>query len=259
MPRPATERTDGLHIDIKGFEGPLDVLLALARVQKIDLREISIVQLVDQYLDFIRQLKKLQLDIAADYLVMAAWLAYLKSRLLLPEEEEEELSAEELAERLRHQLARLEAMREAAQKIYNRPQLGRDVFARQMPEGIRINRTTDYYASLYELLAAYTSQRLRNQATSWTPEKLPVLSLEDARKQLENSIGLAVDWTVLDALLSQELAQEMMGGLEKQENYATFLASTFVAALEFAKEEKVYLRQTQNFGPIMLKLRPQEN
>ena len=250
---PATRIQDSLtkehsiEIDIKGFAGPLDVLLSLARVQKVDLREISILELAKQYLVFIKKLKKLELEIAADYLVMAAWLAYLKSRLLLPEEPEEEISAQELSLRLKLRLQKLQAMREAGDKLMECPQLGRDVFARNKPEGIPIKKESNYSAGFYELLAAYTTARLRHQYDNWTPTILPIISIEDARKKLESLLGHMVNWTSFNSFLSKELE------LDEPNKERSMMASSFVAVLGLVHEGRIELRQANPFGEILMK------
>jgi len=236
----------GLQIDVSGFEGPLDILLSLARTQKVDLRQISILQLAEQYIAFIRDAQALKLEVAADYLVMASWLAYLKSRLLLPVEETEgEVSAEEMAARLVFRLQRLEAMRDAASQLMGRDLLGRDVFARGMPDGIRIKRHSTYEATLYEILSSYSTHRLRTYYTDWTPPKLDVLSIERARMRLERMLGKLNDWERLDALLASEI--------KSPEKRRTTIASGFSAALEFARDGRIELQQDQNFGEIRLR------
>ena len=204
--RGATNAENVLEVDVDGFEGPLDILLNLARVQKVDLKQISILQLAEQYLEFIGKVQSLKIEIAADYLVMASWLAYLKSRLLLPKENDDEnVSAEEMAARLVFQLQRLEAMRDASAKLMTRNQLGRDFFSRGMPEGIRVKRESHYDASLYELLTSYSTQRLRNYYASWKPTELPILSIERARMRLERMLGKMDDWEEFDMIVMKEL------------------------------------------------------
>ncbi|MBL6784466.1 MAG: segregation/condensation protein A, partial [PS1 clade bacterium] len=167
---------DGLALHLDGYDGPLHILLALARTQKVDLKQISILMLAEQYLDFIREAQDLKIELAADYLVMASWLAYLKSRLILPPlYDDEVIDAEEMAARLVFRLKCLEAMREASAQLMGRDLLGRDFFVHGMPEGIRIKRQSTYDASLYEVLGAYSTQRLRNHYESWSPPKMDVL------------------------------------------------------------------------------------
>ena len=182
---------DALIVDVAGYEGPLDLLLALARTQKVDLSKISVLALADQYLGFIGEAQKLRLELAADYLVMAAWLTYLKSRLLLPREavKGEEASAEELARRLSFRLMRLEAMREAAAQLMTRMRLGRDVFQRGMPEGTKTIRETEFTAKIYDLLHAYADQRRRTIKVGHVVKVRPVWSIKDARVRLERLLG----------------------------------------------------------------------
>lgn len=237
---------DVLEVDVDGFEGPLDVLLNLARFQKVDLTHISILQLAEQYLDFISKVQSLKIEMAADYLVMASWLAYLKSRLLLPkQEDEEEVSAEEMAARLVFQLQRLEAMRDAAARLLTRKQLGRDFFSRGMPEGIRVKRESDYQATLYELLTSYSTQRLRNHYASWTPTELPVLSVERACMRLERMLGKMDDWEEFEKMVMKELRDPA--------RRRTTAASSFSAILEFAKDGKIEIQQTDSFGKILMR------
>src|SRR5499433_2195052 len=191
-----------LVVDVEGFEGPLDLLLALARQQKVDLAKISILALADQYLKFIEEARKLRLELAADYLVMAAWLAYLKSRLLLPDTHAPEgQSAEDMATALALRLKRLEAIRDVAEKLFGRPQLDRDVFARGQPEPIAHIKRPQWTATLYDLLSAYAQQRQRSALSHVRLAKRTVWSLAEARETLERLIGQAPDWTRLDEYL----------------------------------------------------------
>lgn len=236
-----------LFVDVSGFEGPLDLLLTLARTQKVDLRKISILALADQYLEFINGARKLELDLAADYLVMAAWLAYLKSKLLLPEENpvEGEPSGEELAARLAFRLQKLEAMRDAAARLMARDRLGRDVFSRGMPEGIRLIRTPQWGDNLFDLLKAYAEQRVKKFGGRLSVARAPVYAIEEARKRLESMLGAIPDWSRLDALLPEGY------GLGKMKR--TAVASTLSASLEMARDGKVELRQMTPFGAIYLR------
>ncbi len=236
---------EDLRLDLDGFEGPIDVLLTLAREQKVDLTRISISELADQYLAFITRARRLRLEIAADYLVMAAWLAYLKSRLLLPDSGEEEPSAAEMAARLAFQLQRLEAMREAAEALMRRPRLGRDVFARGAPEPLPVDRTPVFDVSLYELLTAYGAQMQRQAARTLRIEPSDVLSMEDALRRLRGLVGDLPEWTTLATFLPKELRNSTMA--------RSALASTFAAALELARAGRIVLRQAETFGPIYLK------
>ncbi|MGH6860918.1 MAG: segregation and condensation protein A [Phyllobacterium sp.] len=240
-----------LVIDIKGFEGPLDLLLHLARNQRVDLARISVVALVDQYLVFIRQAQALRLELAADYLVMAAWLTYLKSKLLIPKAPGDDgESGEELAATLQFRLKRLEAMRDAAMKLVNRSRLGRDVFARGMPEAVIVDQSHTYSATLYELLTAYASQR-QKRATSHVQIALrTVWSLKDARTILMRLVGEMKDWTALDRFLLDFIASPT--------ERATVIASSFAASLEMVREGHMEMRQTGAFEPIFLRDRPSE-
>jgi segregation and condensation protein A len=241
-----------LVVDVEGFEGPLDLLLALARTQKVDLARISVLALAQQYLDFIAEARKLRLEIAADYLVMAAWLAFLKSKLLLPAEQdaEGEPTGEELAQLLAFRLKRLGAMREVAAQLMTRKRLGRDVFARGMPEPLRITRKSTYQANLYDLLKAYAQQRQRTAVKSWNVRPRMVWSLKDAREELERLLGISCDWAPLDQLLA-----EFLTGLELRR---TALASGFTAALEMTREGALEIRQAKLFAPLLLRRRGPE-
>ena len=237
-----------LVVDVDGFEGPLDLLLELARRQKVDLARISILALAEQYILFVEEARKLRLELAADYLVMAAWLAYLKSRLLLPEPPKgEEPPAAELAAALARRLRRLEAMRTAARALEARDQLGRDVFARGEPEGVRATALR-YEATVYDLLNAYARMR---QTQALSKVRLPtrtVWTLAQARELLERLIGQAVDWVAIDAFLLRYLADPG--------TRATVLASSFTASLELAKEGAIDLRQERPFASLELRRRP---
>ncbi len=245
-PRPQ----EALVVDIDGFEGPLDLLLAMARLQKVDLSRISILALAEQYLAFIHEAGRLRLELAADYLVMAAWLAYLKSRLLLPREtkNEDEPSGEELAQRLAFRLMRLEAMREAAAKLMARIRLGRDVFARGMPEGTRTVRETTYTAQIYDLLKAYAEQRSRTVKRVHVVKARTVWSIKDARLRLEQLVGEnAGRWMQLDLFLERYLPTP--------EASRTVMASSFGATLEMAREGILEIRQDAPFAPIYMRRR----
>src|SRR5579871_3660859 len=221
-----------LIVDVDGFEGPLDLLLTLARHQKVDLAKISILALADQYLTFIEAARKLRLELAADYLVMAAWLAYLKSRLLLPEQHEADgLSAEDMANALAARLRRLEAIRNVAQQLMDRPQLGRQVFQRGQPEPIAEIKHPQWSATLYDLLSAYANRR-QTQARSFVRmPKRTVWSLAEAREALERLIGTSLDWCPLDQYLTEYLVEPSLR--------TTVLASTFAATLELVREGHV--------------------
>jgi segregation and condensation protein A len=236
-----------LVLDLDGYEGPIDLLLALAREQKVDLAKLSILALADQYLAFISEQRRLRLEVAADYLVMAAWLAYLKSRLLLPEPpaDDEGPSGEELAAVLSHRLRLLEAMQRAGTALMARPQLGRDVFLRGAPEGLpRIDRP-EYRLSLYELLAAYGEGHRRQHTSVLTIEPIAFHSLDEALQRLARLVGQVPDWRELAAFLPEELR----GGVYRR----SALASTFAAMLELTRSGRVELRQERAFGPIYLR------
>ncbi|MCR4267522.1 ScpA family protein [Nitratireductor sp. ZSWI3] len=235
-----------LTVDVAGFEGPLDLLLHLARTQKVDLARISVLALAEQYIAFIERVREMRLELAADYLVMAAWLAYLKSRLLIPKKsEDQEPSGEEMAALLQFRLKRLEAMRDAAARLVNRNRLGRDVFARGMPEPIIVAKQSAFSASLYDLLTAYAAQRQRRAVTNVRIAKRGVWSLKQAREILVRMIGEFGDWTVLD----QFLIRYMTSGEER----ATAIASSFAASLELVREGALEIRQQEAFAPIYMR------
>jgi len=245
-----------LKVDIEGFEGPLDVLLLLARSQKVDLKKIAIVSLVDQYMAFVAEAKRMNLELAADYLVMAAWLTYLKSKLLLPraEGDGDEPSGEEMAARLQFRLQKLQAMREAGARLMARDRLGRDVFARGNPEIVRIVRTPKYETTLYDLLKAYTQQRVRDIShDDYKIERPPVLAIEMARKRLERLFGRLHDWHALDALLPTDWQAIAESPDRRRIRRRSTTASTFLASLELTKEGKMELRQLTAFGPIYVR------
>jgi len=239
---------DAFIVDVDGYEGPLDLLLALARVQKVDLSGISILALAEQYLTFVAEARHLRLELAADYLVMAAWLAYLKSRLLLPQDEDEdEPSGEELAARLAFRLQRLHAMRNVGARLMARNLLGRDVFARGNPEGIRVIRTSEWQASLFDLLSAYGARRTHNAAARVRFRRLPVWTVRQARRRLEALVGAMDDWSSLDGFLADMLDDPDMR--------TSVRASVFSASLEMARQGQVELRQAQAFDPIYMRKR----
>ena len=238
-----------LVVDVAGFEGPLDLLLHLARNQKVDLSRISILALAEQYLAFVEKVRAMRLELAADYLVMAAWLAFLKSKLLIPRQPGDEgESGEELAAVLQFRLKRLEAMRDAAARLVNRNRLGRDVFARGMPELLIVERRNEYSASLYDLLTAYAQQRQRQAITHVQIAKRGVWSLKQARDVLTRLVGTLRDWTALDQFLAEYLA-----GPEERR---TAIASSFAATLELVREGAVEMRQQEAFAPLYLRGRP---
>ncbi len=235
---------DTLTIDIDGWEGPLDLLLALARQQKVDLRELSILALVEQYLEFIESAKQLKLELAADYLVMAAWLAYLKSGLLLPRDPEVEPSPEELALRLQLRLQRLDAMREAGARLMGRDRIGRDVFERGAPEGLRVIRKAAWQAELFDLIAAYGAITARNKPVMHVVSRRPVMSLEAALQRVEAMLGAAMDWTALERFLPATLDPQLARSSR---------ASSFLAMLELAKQGRLELRQEGAFDTLWVR------
>jgi segregation and condensation protein A len=239
-------------VDVDGFEGPLDLLLELARRQKVDLARISVLALAEQYLAFIDAARRVRLELAADYLVMAAWLAYLKSRLLLPEQPRggEEPVAADLAAALAARLRRLEAIRAAAEQLINRPRLGRDMFARGAPEGLSVIRQAAWQANIYDLLSAYARQRQTRALAHVTVKHRVVWSLAEAREALERLDGRIVEWTTLESYLADYLATP--------ELRRTVKASTFSASLEMVKEGQIDLRQDAAFAPIWVRTRAPE-
>jgi segregation and condensation protein A len=243
---PASPRDDSaLYLALDGWEGPLDLLLDLARRQKVDLRAISILALVDQYLGYIEQAEALRLELAADYLVMAAWLAYLKSALLLPREVQDEPSAEELALQLQIRLARLGAMREAAARLMARDRLGRDVFARGAPEGLETLRRTRWQCDQFALIEAYGKVRARTAPVVHMVRERPVMTLESALARVSAMLGVALEWMRLEEFLPPYADAQLR---------RSALASSFVAALELARLGKAELAQDEVFGPLRLRM-----
>ncbi len=246
----AVGTSEALVVSLDGFEGPLDVLLALARTQKVDLAKISILALADQYLHFIAEARKLRLELAADYLVMAAWLAYLKSKLLLPREAgtEDTPSGDELAARLAFRLKRLEAMRNAAAALMTRKRLGRDIFPRGMPEGVRTIRVRQYTGVIYDLLKAYAEQRRRTTKRVHVVPRRTVWSIKEARQRLEALVGeWTGEWMELEKYLEQYRTNPDVA--------RTAVASSFGAALEMAREGLVEISQAEPFAPIYMRKR----
>jgi segregation and condensation protein A len=241
---PVIPGPDILTVSFDHWEGPLDLLLTLARGQKVDLREISILELTEQYLDFIEGARQLKLELAADYLVMAAWLAYLKSSLLLPRQEQPDPSPEEMALRLQLRLQRLNAMRDAAARLMARDRIGRDVFVRRKPEGLRLVRKTQWRASLYDLIQTYGQIRARTRPVVHTIARRPVMTLDEAIQRVGALVGTAIDWTRLESFLPEDLD----GPKAK-----SALASSFVAALELARQGRVELQQDGIFQPLYLR------
>jgi segregation and condensation protein A len=239
---------EALLIQVDGFEGPLDLLLTLARNQKVDIAKISILKLADQYLGFIESAKKLNLELAADYLVMAAWLAYLKSRLILPQEKgpDNEPTADEMATRLRWRLQRLDAMRAASTRLMGRERLDRDVFGRGAPEPVNVVKLRTYKDTLYDLLTAYATERVRKMGGGvYRPVQPIVLQIEEARERLERLLGRISDWSALTALLPLE----WQGGSRRR----SAVASTLLACLEMARDGKVQLQQAEPFAEIYIR------
>jgi segregation and condensation protein A len=235
-----------LVVDVEGFEGPLDLLLTLARQQKVDLAKISILALADQYLAFIEEARKMRLELAADYLVMAAWLAYLKSRLLLPEQHPSEgISAEDMANALARRLRRLEAIRQFSEQLLNRPQLDRDVFQRGQPEPIAEIKHPQWSATLYDLLSAYAARRQIRSRSVVRVAKRTVWSLAEAREALERLIGQTMDWSPLD--------QYLVAYMTDPSTVTTVLASSFAAALEMIREGRLEAHQQGAFSPLYLR------
>lgn len=250
---PAKGDMDAFLLDIDGYEGPIDVLLEMARNQKVDLREISILQLVRQYLTFIDRAKELRLELAAEYLVMAAWLAYLKSRLLLPQEKTEgtELSGDQMAEALQFQLRRLEAMRETAEKLMSRPRLGVNVFSRGMPEGLRTKYETHWQVNLYDLIKSYGDINRRKEYQTYEMPTFNIMSMEDAADRLAKMLGNLPRtgphsvWTTLQSFIPEGITDPLL--------VRSSVASTFTAGLEMAKQGKLEIRQEGAFKTIYLR------
>ncbi len=247
-----SESDPAFSVDLDGFEGPLDLLLELARRQKVDLARISVLALAEQYLAFVEQARKLRLELAADYLVMAAWLAYLKSRLLLPAPPKAEgPGAAELADALARRLRRLEEIRRAAELLMKRPQLGRDVFGRGSPESIAITRRSEFDAKIYDLLAAYARQSQKHAQSRVRMPHRVVWSLIEAREALTRLMGVAQEWTDMDRWLIDYCADPKMR--------RTARASSFSVSLEFIREGIVEVRQDAPFAPIWLRKARQQD
>ncbi len=240
---------EALVVDLDGFEGPLDVLLTLSRTQKVDLRKISILALAEQYLRFVEEAKRLRIELAADYLVMAAWLAFLKSRLLLPPDPEEEgPSGEELAAHLAFQLERLEAMRRVSAQLMGRDRLGRDFFARGMTESVTSTRKVHYRASVLDLMQAYARIKTRDDFEPLHFRRGPVFTMEQALERMKGLIGHAIEWGELSQFLPE-------GWILDPKKRRSAMASTFAASLELAKLGQVELRQDEAFAPLQLRAR----
>ncbi len=241
---PALHENCALYLELDGWEGPLDLLLDLARRQKVDLRKISILALVDQYLTYIEQAAELRLELAADYLVMAAWLAYLKSALLLPRDEQEDPSPEEMALRLQLRLQRLAAMRDAAARLMGRDRLGRDTFRRGAPEGLRIDRSHKWQCDWFTLVQAYGQVKVRTQPVVHMVRDRMVMTLESALSRVSSMLGVNFNWMELRDFLPPHADLRLR---------RSALASSFVAALELARLGKAEMIQDETFGPLMLR------
>ena len=241
----ASREGDELNLNLDGWEGPLDLLLSLARAQKVDLAQISILELVEQYLAYLNEARELKLEIAADYLVMAAWLAYLKSCLLLPKDPEADPSPEEIALRLQIRLQRLDAMREAGARLLGRDRLGRDVFQRGSPEGLRLVRKSAWQASAFELFAAYGTVKARSSPPMHVVHARSVMTLEEAIERVSRMIGAAIEWTAIEAFLP---------ATDDPQLRRSALASSFLAALELARRGRLDLDQEEAFAPLRVKV-----
>lgn len=243
---------EALIIDVAGFEGPLDLLLSLSRTQKVDLRQISVLALAEQYLMFVETAEELRIELAADYLVMAAWLAFLKSRLLLPPDPEDEgPSGEDLAAHLAFQLERLEAMRKAAAKLMARDRLGKDVFARGQTQQVARVRRTQFTASLLDLMQAYARLRTRDEFRPFVMDRMSILTMEEALERMRPLIGFAGDWT--------DLSSYLPSGWDKDPaRRRSAMAATFAASLELAKAGQLEISQSETFAPIRLRRKSNE-
>lgn len=243
-PASAPGQDEALYLELDGWEGPLDLLLDLARRQKVDLRQISILALVDQYLNYIDRAEALRLELAADYLVMAAWLAYLKSSMLLPKEEQEDPSPEELALRLQLRLQRLGAMREAAARLMARDRIGRDVFVRGAPEGLRIDRKTQWQCDTFTLIQAYGQVKARTAPRIYHVADRPVMSLDVAIERVSAMLGVTLDWMDLRDFLPRDAEPRLR---------KSALASSFVAALELTRLGRAEIAQDEIFGAMRIR------
>ncbi|QHQ34265.1 segregation and condensation protein A [Algicella marina] len=238
---------EALVVDVDGFEGPLDLLLTLARTQKVDLRRISVLALAEQYLGFVEQAKKLRIELAADYLVMAAWLAFLKSRLLLPPDPAEEgPSGEDLAAHLAFQLERLEAMRRAAAQLMGRDQLGRDFFARGEPQAMTTKKKVEYSATVLDLMQAYARIKTRDDFQPFHLKRGPIYTMEQALERMRGLIGHATEWSALEQFLPE-------GWQLDPKKRRSAVAATFAASLELVKSGRLSIRQEETFAPIQLR------
>ena len=242
---------EALIVDVDGYEGPLDLLLALARVQKVDLMQVSILQLAEQYLTFVEQARALRIELAADYLVMAAWLAFLKSRLLLPPDPEDEgPSAEDLAAHLAFQLERLNAMRDASARLMGRDRLGQTRFVRGQPEQIARKRNVTYEVGLIDLMRAYARLKTRDEFRPYAFDRKDVFTMEQALERLRHLIGFAGEWTSLLTFLPDGWVGDQRG--------RSATAATFAASLELAKQGRLEIRQAETFAPITVRRKPEK-
>lgn len=251
LPLNVTDRlaAEAFVIDVDGYEGPLDMLLSMARTQKVDLRKISILDLSRQYLHFVEQAKELRLELAADYLVMAAWLAFLKSRLLLPPDPTEDgPSGEDLAAHLAFQLERLQAMRDCAAKLMARDQKGRDFFVRGIPEQMERLRKVQYTATLIDLMQGYARIRTKDEFRPFVLDRQKVFTMEEALERIRGLIGFAGEWTELHSYLPD-------GWQDDPVKWRSATASTFAASLELVKEGRAEIQQSESFAPIQLRRR----
>ena len=249
------EQLDLFHVNLDGYEGPLDLLLTLAKEQKVDLLEISILDLASQYLNFIDQMKRIDIDLAADYIVMASWLAFLKSKLLIPIEDDEDVSAQELSAILAFRLRRLEAMREVGSSLLTRDREGIHVFRRGMPEPIFLIKNFNHKDTLFDLISSYSGLRNRNYDNKWKPRVFSIFSIEDARNRLEKMLGTAIDWTRIEDFLPINNDTTEEGILFRRSS----LASIFSASLELSKEGLIEISQNKNFGSIKFKVKETES
>jgi segregation and condensation protein A len=241
---PPVRQSDELTLTLDGWEGPLDLLLNLARAQKVDLAQISILALVEQYLTYLAEARALKLEIAADYLVMAAWLAYLKSCLLLPRDPEADPSPEEVALRLQMRLQQLDAMREAGARLLGRDRIGRDVFVRGAPEGLRLVRKSAWQVRDFDLFAAYGVVRARTQPAMHVVHARSVMTLDEAIERVARMIGTAIEWTMLESFLPSTQDPQFR---------RSALASSFLAMLELARRGRLEFAQEEPFAPIKLR------
>ncbi|WP_376872152.1 segregation and condensation protein A [Albirhodobacter sp. R86504] len=241
-------KSEALIVDVDGFEGPLDLLLTLSRTQKVDLRRISVLNLAEQYLAFVERAKELRLELAADYLVMAAWLAFLKSRLLLPPEPGEDVSAEDMAAHLAFQLERLQAMRDAAARLMGRDRLGRDFFARGEGQEVEKVKKVTYAASLLDVMQAYARIRTRDEFRPYAFDRKDVFTLEEALERLRNMMGFIGEWSDLVSFLP-----DGWGADPVRRRSAT--AANFAASLELVKQGQLEIRQRETFAPISIRHR----